>query len=202
MSGMYPPERTRFCEYLIEYNGLSDPGFDTWLFYPGMLFNAGERWWGNGGNRDRPHEGLDLCFYRDSRGQTRSLSKDKRIPVMYTGEVVKIEDDFLGVSIYVSHDIYDGRGNRLLTVYGHTRPGNGIISGSSLGEGDLFATVADNAGKRMKAPSHLHISVAWIPPSVSCEELDWGVISDPAVAWLVDPLEIMSCRYEVVGGTR
>jgi hypothetical protein len=199
---MYPPGRTKFGEYLIVCNGLSGLGFETWLFYPGMLFNARERWWGNGGSRDRPHEGLDLCFYKDSRGQTRNLNKDTQIPVMYTGEVVKIEDDFLGESIYVSHDIYDSRGNRLLTVYGHTKPGNRINVGRSLREGDMFAAVADTGGERIKAPSHLHISVAWVPPSVSYEKLDWGAISAPAVACLVDPLEIISCRYEVAGSAR
>lgn len=193
-----PLSRSRFSKYLVDCNNLHVQGFTRWVFYRGMLFNAREKWWGHGGNRNNPHEGLDLCFYLDTEGRFRRLTAGVRVPVMYSGEVVKIEDDFLGKSVYMRHDLYDARGNRLCTIYGHTAPDSHVHTGTSLGEGDVFAALADAGGKRVKAPPHLHISVAWVPVSITDERLGWKVVSDPDVVSLVDPLELLACEYEVV----
>jgi len=196
---MSPLQPAKFSENLIKRNDLDKLGFDRWVFYPGMLFGARERWWGSGGSRDRPHEGLDLCFYRGIDGQDHSLGEGTQIPVIYEGEVIKIDDDFLGKSVYVCHDIYDGRGNRLFTIYGHTRPGAHIRTGKCLDEGELFAVIANKGGIKAGAPPHLHISIAWVPKSVSNERIDWSKIGDPDMVVLLDPLKIISGRYTVAG---
>ena len=190
--------KTAFSKYLIEYNGLYELGFEEWVFRPGMLFNAWHRWWVDEGSRDRPHEGLDLCLYRDEDGRIHSINKGAEIPMMYEGEIVKIHDDFLGKSVYASHDIYDDDGNQLYTIYGHVQLHGGVGEGKSLGEGDGIATIPDAGRKRVDIPVHLHISVAWIPDSLPHDRLGWEVVGDPSVVTLVDPLEVIDCKYTVI----
>jgi hypothetical protein len=81
---------TVFCENLMQHNNLSAQGFAQWAFYPGMLFNAQDKWWGDGGHRASPHEGIDICLYRDSSGAIQFIPKAARIPVIYAGQVKRI----------------------------------------------------------------------------------------------------------------
>ncbi len=41
------PRATGFMERLVSSNALGDIEFDEWVFHPGMLFNALDKWWGN-----------------------------------------------------------------------------------------------------------------------------------------------------------
>jgi len=50
---------------LSEENALDQSRFESWIFCLGMLFNSPDKWWGDHGSRDYPHEGIDLCLYRD-----------------------------------------------------------------------------------------------------------------------------------------
>ncbi|MFC1925206.1 hypothetical protein ACFLW2_00740, partial [Chloroflexota bacterium] len=90
-------------------------------------------------------------------------------------------------------------GEQLLTAYGHIKPDVGIYPGRVLEEGDLLGTIAEVSKRRMEIPYHLHISVAWISKSLLYDELDWDCISDPGVAVLLDPLEIIGCPYSIAG---
>lgn len=193
---------TEFSDTLIKCNGLDRLGFEQWLFFPGMLFNAVEMWWGDGGDRNRPHEGLDLRLFRDSSGKVQSIGPGTQIPVMYKGEVVAIHSDFLGQSVYVHHRSLGREGTHLYTIYGHTRTGKHVHPGKVLDEGDVFATIADTANKQVRAPAHLHISIAWVAESVPTESLDWNIVTDPDLAVLLDPLEVIACNYTVVGSAK
>ena len=115
-NGRYAVEKTNFSEQLLECNGLREAGFHRWAFHPGMLFGAREKWWGDRGARPTPHEGIDLCLYTNEPGHLLELGESTRIPVMLDGEVTKIEKDYLGQSVYVSHGIDDGHGRRLWTM--------------------------------------------------------------------------------------
>lgn len=190
-------KKSRFTEFLIRHNGLDKSRFEEWIFCPGMLFNDPYKWWGCGGIRQRPHEGLDFCFYRDKAGQEHSLDEGIKIPVMYEGEIIHIEDDFLGKSIFVSHGIYDGLGNRFHTIYGHTNPCSGIDIGKVLSEGEVIAAIADVGKKKTEISPHLHISVAWLPKSFPYERLNWKTISNRSMATLRDPLEFIDCKYQI-----
>ena len=190
--------RTRFSEYLIGYNGLSERGFRKWVFYPGMVFNSTDKWWGMGGERDKPHEGLDLCLYRDEDGGNYSLGTTAKVPVMYEGVVVRIIDDFIGKSVFVSHAIYDGKGNQLHTIYGHVEPCDGIIRDTILNEGNIIATITDAKKKKAKMSSHIHISVAWIPKTLYYKKLNWETLNDSSIVTLLDPLGVISCKYEIL----
>lgn len=192
------PGRSRFSEYMIEYNNLNERGFKEWVFYPGMLFNSKDKWWGDGGIRDKPHEGLDLCLYRDEDGKNHILDETINIPIMYEGKVAGIIDDFIGKSIYVSHDIYDGKGNRLYTIYGHTEPYDGITRGTVLDEGSIIATITDARKKKAKMSSHVHVSIAWLHDTFPHERLDWKTLSSPGIVTLWDPLEVITCNYTLL----
>jgi murein DD-endopeptidase MepM/ murein hydrolase activator NlpD len=193
-----PPGQADFSERLIRCNGLERVGFERWIFYPGMLFKAEDLWWAEGRRRRSPHEGLDICIYADSEGQHRSLDKSTKVPLTYEGEIVKIDDDFLGKSIYVSHSIYDTAGNQLHTIYGHTSLCDEVRRGEAFTKGDVIATIAGGGNRKASIPPHLHISIAWIPKSIRYERLNWETISAAGNAILLDPLQIMDCKYTVV----
>jgi len=177
-----------FKDALIRLNGLDKQGFADWVFKPGMLFKGLTLWWGDGGVRRRPHEGLDVCFYRDVSGQNYRLTEKSMIPVIYDGKIVRIDDDFLGKTVYVGHGIYNDNGNSLYTVYGHTSPFRDITEGKELREGEAFATIADVGMRKTVIPPHLHLSVAWIPEAFSCARLNWDTMSNPNIVTLCNPL--------------
>lgn len=180
-----------FNESLLRLNGLDKHGFAAWIFKPGMLFKDTVLWWGNGGIRRKPHEGLDICFYRDESGQTCRLAEKAMIPVIYDGKIVRIDGDFLGKSVYVGHSIYDDNGRRLYTVYGHTNPVSGIENGKELREGDVFATIADVIMRQTIIPPHLHLTVAWLPDTFPHEKLNWDMMGNPDIVTLCNPLELL-----------
>jgi murein DD-endopeptidase MepM/ murein hydrolase activator NlpD len=165
-----------------------------WVFDAGMLFGAENRWWGDRGGRDGPHEGIDLSSYRTKEGEIRHLDENSRVPVIFSGRVMSVIDDFLGRSVFVKHAA--GRsGRHLYTIYGHLKPSPGTQTGMDLSEGDIIGTIADAREKRATIRSHLHISVAWVPDSLQPEELDWRVIADPDRVELIDPLRVIDCPH-------
>lgn len=192
------PRATGFGELLVSSNALGDLGFEEWVFHPGMLFDSHVKWWDDQGYRDRSHEGLDLCLYRTKDGEVRHLGDGAKIPVMYGGEVIKVGDDFLGSSVYICHSIYSNHGEQLLTVYGHIKPDDGVYPGKVLREGDLLGTIAEIRTRRVGISPHVHISLAWIFKNLSYEKLDWVYISDTRVAVLLNPLEVIGCRYSIL----
>ncbi|MBF8277000.1 MAG: hypothetical protein HW390_2073 [Candidatus Brocadiaceae bacterium] len=183
--------KSSFRDSLIRLNRLDKQGFAALVFKPGMLFKDIAVWWCAGGVRRRPHEGLDICFYRDVSGQNCRLTEKTMIPVIYDGKIARIHDDFLGKSVYVMHEIYDGNGNRLYTVYGHTSPLRDMGEGKELREGDPFTTIADVGTKKTVIPPHVHLSVAWIPVTFPCERLNWDTMSNPKVVTLCNPLDCL-----------
>ena len=194
----YPQVRTPFSDCLVACNGLEETGFERWAFYPEMLFGAQGKWWGARGRRPRPHEGIDLCLFTDKGGEARRLRESSRIPVMFDGEIVRIEEDFIGESLYVGHRIDDGQGRQLFTIYGHTRPANGVRTGGRLRQGEVIATLSSAESGTDGVFAHLHLSVAWISETQPSEELNWEKLHDPEVAILLDPLHVMDCPYRIL----
>lgn len=191
-------EKTTFSDCLVENNDLRKAGFEQWVFFPGMLFKSMEKWWGQAGLRNRPHEGLDLCFYRNRARQTLRLTTTTKVPAMFEGEIVNINDDFLGKSIYVRHRIYDARNRQLYTIYAHVKPYDGVACGSMVSKTTIIATIADAAKKNKQMLPHIHLSMAWLPKQFPCDRLTWETMSDAGVVTLWDPLEVIVCRYTTV----
>ena len=77
-------KKSRFTEILIEENALDQSGFESWIFCHGMLFNSPDKWWGDYGRRDYPHESVDLCLYRDRSGRICCIDEKTRksVPIL------------------------------------------------------------------------------------------------------------------------
>ncbi len=190
--------KTRFTEHLILENALDGNGFKEWIFHPGMLFNSPTKWWGDQGKREKPHEGLDFCLYRDRRDKICRLDEKTKIPVIYDGIVVGIFNDFLGKSVIMEHDLSDSDNNRFCTIYGHINPHKGLHVGRVVKEGDIIASLADLHSSKVATLSHLHISLGWASRFISYDKLDWETIGTPNTLILMDPLYVIGYHYYVL----
>jgi len=191
------PVSRLFHERLRFYNSLDDLGFKEWIFHPAMLFGSHCKWWGDLGKRERLHEGLDLCLYRTKAGDIHYLDERTKIPVIFKGQVVKVGEDFLGESVFVSHGAYDSNGSQLHTIYGHIKACDHIRPGERLSEGDIIGSIADARKSDGEVPHHLHVSVAWIPSTVHSQELRWQMVGDLTKVVLLDPLRVIECPYSI-----
>jgi len=187
--------RSRFTEILFANRDGNDRGFKEWIFIPGMLFNAMDKWWGDLGTRSRPHEGLDLCLYRTIQGGIVSLDERIKIPSIYDGLVVKIIDDFLGKSVIIEHTAPEHRS--FCSIFGHTRPDSGIKEGSRLKEGEFFATIADTGSSGTGVFPHLHLTIGLISKNTSYDLMDWETIANPDMLTLLDPLVVIGGNYVI-----
>jgi murein DD-endopeptidase MepM/ murein hydrolase activator NlpD len=184
------PPKSRFLEYLLANNQPYLAGFRKWVFLPGMLFNATEQWWGDKKPRSVPHEGLDLCCFEDADGEVRRFAGSLKIPAAFAGKTQKIDNDFLGKSIFISHEIFDGKNGQLYTIYGHTEP---VAGGAlrSVAAGEIIGVIADRPGRNPTLLPHLHITVAWVPVRYPLEQLTWQHIGTDERITLLDPLLIL-----------
>ena len=114
------------------------------------------------------------------------------------GKIIKVDDDYIGKSVYVSHKIYGSHKRQLYTVYSHTRPYSSVVAGSRVSVGDIIATIEDAGKKKAKMLSHIHLSMAWIPRPFACENLNWQAMNDPRMVTLCNPLEVISCKYTTI----
>ena len=191
-------KNSRFTECLIQKNALDQDGFHGWAFCIGMLFQSTDKWWGDRKKRDKPHEGLDLCLYKNQKGAIVRLEEKTKVPVIYDGMVVGIIDDFLGKSIIVDHLFADGNNNRLFTIYGHTIPQDHLHVGKPVKQGDIIATLGDSSSFKTNILPHLHISLGWASKSISYDRLDWKSMGDSNTLTLLDPLHIIDTRYFIL----
>ncbi|MFC1953293.1 peptidoglycan DD-metalloendopeptidase family protein [Chloroflexota bacterium] len=186
-----------FQERLGFHNSFDEKKFKEWVFHPAMLFASDRKWWGDLGKRNRLHEGLDLCLFRDREGAIQYLEENTKVTVIFSGKIVKVSEDFLGASVFVSHNNYERDGSRLHTIYGHVNPSERIYTGEKLGENDIIGTIADARKNSESVHSHLHISVAWIPDSIKSQELGWQIISHYPEVMLLDPLRVIEFPYSI-----
>jgi murein DD-endopeptidase MepM/ murein hydrolase activator NlpD len=191
-------KNTRFTEFLIQKNTLEKGGFNGWVFCPGMLFNSTDKWWGDHRKRDKPHEGLDLCLYKDRDNTILGLGETAKVPVIYDGTVVGIIHDFLGKSIIIEHLLSRGESNRLCTIYGHTIPEDDLHVGFRVKAGDIIATLAGSNPSKSNIFPHLHISLGWTSRSISYDRLNWNNIADPDALTLLDPLQVIDWPYLIL----
>ena len=179
-----------FTQMMVNANPAMLEQFESWVFHAGMLFDSPDKWWGDWKKREFPHEGLDFCLFRDRSHHVRQLGTQTRIPVMFNGVVRAMFKDYLGQAIVVEHDI-PGKGEalpgRLLTVYAHTNPLEGIEPGKRLQRGDIIAFIADTRRSKANILPHLHLSVAIPAPDLSFGGFVWNIMRDPARIVLLNP---------------
>jgi hypothetical protein len=195
-SGSLP--KSRFTAMLIDANALDQGGFDCWLFCPGMLFNSADKWWGDFGRRNAPHEGLDLFLYRDRAGKTRRLGLDTRIPVMQNGVVKAVIKDYLGHAVIIEHECPGSETGRLTAFYAHTIPRPAITAGTVVKTGDIIATLAGTGNSKSTILPHLHLSLGLPSSSFSYEGFVWDMFRDPAMLVLLDPLRVLDRPYQTL----
>ncbi len=189
--------RSRFTEFMVRENGLDRRGFQTWVFLPGMLFRAEEKWWGDRGRRAFPHEGLDLCLFNGASCGLFRLKEGTRIPAMYDGTVVAIIGDFLGASIVLEHRIPRHR-DPFLTIYGHVAVKKELQLESVVSEAEVIGTLADPRNSRVNIYPHLHVSLARPSERASYDSLTWPHFNNPSLFTLSDPLDVIGWPYRVV----
>jgi hypothetical protein len=194
-----PPISNTFYKNFTSINGFDNNSFREWLLVPGMLFSNEEKWWGGEERRVTPHEGIDLIYYRDGGTVTAWLGPETKIPCLFPGTVATICADFLGTSVFIIHRKYQNEKAVMFTAFGHTKPAPEIQTGTVLEEGDVIGSVADTRGGRHKVPCHLHISVGWIPDSLSFNDLNWKTVSNPKSGIvLVNPLPLLGMPYSII----
>ncbi len=186
-----PYLKSSFFTDLVALNRPHLDNFRKWLFLPGMLFNAVEKWWGDNGTRPAPHEGLDLCRFEEVGGDTKTLDRHTKIPAAFAGEIVKIDRDFLGKSIFIRHEIFDSRNRQLYSAYGHTRPQAALQVGSRVAAGVALATIADFASPKLAVLPHVHLTFAWMPKIIDINGLNWDNIGKNPDITLIDPLAVL-----------
>ena len=183
-----------FTECLIRENALQACGLARWAFAPGMTFGATNQWWGDGGPRPQPHEGVDLCLYQDGQGGLRRLREGARLPAMYGGTVVRLCDDFLGRSVMIERDL-PGEG-KLYVLYGHTAPRPDLEVGQVVQEGEVVAALAPLPPHKTRILPHLHISLGWAREAVPPEQLEWERIPDVLI--LLDPVQALDRQVRML----
>jgi hypothetical protein len=188
----------RFAEMLIEENRLDRNGFDSWLFCPGMLFNSPQKWWGDHGSRDFPHEGVDVCLYKDRYAQIKRLDEKNRIPVISGGVVKAIFTDYLGKAVIVEHENPEDDIRRFLSIYAHTSPRAEVQIGTIVNGGDVIGTIADTSRSKAKIIPHLHFSLGLPSPALSYDAFFWNIIRKPDLITLLDPLEVVDIPHQVL----
>ena len=189
-------KKTRFTKMLIEENGLDQNGFDSWIFCPGMLFNSPEKWWGDHGRRDYPHEGIDICLYKDRSKRILRLDEKSRIPVMHEGVVRAIFTDYLGKAVIIEHETSESGNKKFLSVYAHTKPRANVKIGVIVKAGDIIATIADTSRSKANIIPHLHFSLGLPSPSLSFDPFVWNIMRNPDLITLLDPLEVVDWPYQ------
>jgi hypothetical protein len=186
-----PELKSRFFRNLVVLNRPHLDNFQKWLFLPGMLFNSLKKWWGDNGTRPVPHEGLDLCQFEEVSGDTKILDRHTKIPAAFAGEIVKIDRDFLGQSIFIRHEIFDARGRQLYSAYGHTKLQDALKVGLPVAAGEVIATIADFSNQKLAVLPHVHLTFAWIPRDIDINGLNWDNIGKNTDITLIDPLAVM-----------
>jgi hypothetical protein len=182
--------KSRFFADLLAHNQPQLAGWRRWVFLPGMRFRGLRQWWGAEKPRPAPHEGIDLCSFEDTGGNIVRVDGNLKIPATFAGAIVKIAADFLGQSIFLSHEIYSDSGRQLFTIYGHTEPRAALAAGQAVAEGEIIAEIAASAGDK-NIPLHLHLTFAWVPLPLPAAQLSWEMLSaDPSIT-LLDPLLIL-----------
>lgn len=189
---------TNFTQMLIDANGFTGKQLNAWVFQPGMLFRSPDKWWGDFGRRDFPHEGLDFAWYCDAAGKMRSLEQGAHVPAMFNGVVRSVFSDYLGQAIVVEHADVEEGGIRRVSIYAHTVPLTGVHPGTIIEKGDVIAAIADTSRSKANIRPHLHYTLGQVSGAVDFEQFVWNIMRDPNRIDLLDPLTIIDWPHRVL----
>jgi murein DD-endopeptidase MepM/ murein hydrolase activator NlpD len=186
-----------FTARLVYANGLDPDDFRGWVFWRGMLFSAPNKWWGDLGPRDFPHEGIDFCLYRNRSGEVRRLGPASLIPAMFSGRVRALFTDYLGQAVVVEHENPPGSGKGI-AVYAHTKPRDDLRPGVLVEAGEIIAAIADTGRSKAGIFPHLHLSLARPAPDLAYDNFFWNRMRDPGQMSLLNPQSLIDGPCEVL----
>lgn len=192
------PAKNRFTEILVEANRIGAATFKCWAFCPGMQFNSPHKWWGDHGQRDFPHEGVDFCLYEDRTGQLHRLDENTRIPVLADGVVRAMFKDYLGQAVIIEHEYAQSENGTYLSIYAHTQPREGLRPGATVRAGDIIATIADTRSSKAKILPHLHLSLGYPSPGLVYENFVWNIMRDAERVSLMDPMDVIEGTWQAL----
>ncbi|MCU0598597.1 MAG: M23 family metallopeptidase [Desulfobacterales bacterium] len=187
-----------FTSHLAKINQLDRIGFERFVFFPGMTCFSFESWWGKNTARKTSHEGLDICFFTNTRKEQFRLDETTRIPILYEGRIVHEMEDFLGRTLVVRHVVGGAGDMTFLSFYAHIIPDRQLRTGDVVKEGEVLGIIADAAKTNSALISHLHISLAWecmLPP---VSGLTWNVLNRVARSVFIDPLTVLSGSHVIL----
>ena len=191
-------QKSRFTEMLIEKNALDQNGFESWIFCQGMLFNSPDKWWGDHGRRDFPHEGIDLCLYRDRSRRIGRIDEKTQIPLLQDGVIKAIFKDYLGHALIVEHEKSARNTARLISFYAHTEPRSSMDVGKKVKKGEIIATLAGTSNSKANILPHLHFSLGYPLQTFSYDGFVWNSIRNPDFIRLLDPLPVIDWPYQAL----
>jgi hypothetical protein len=146
----------------------AESGFEHWVFRPGMLFGDRSEWWSEGCLRRTEHEGVDFAEGLKPKAEICRIPEGTPVRAIADGEVVAFLDDFLNKTIVVRHPgIAEENGRSFFTLYSHIHPMIG--SANPVKKGQIIGEVGKSTNA--KAPVHLHLTGAWIPQTISAENI-------------------------------
>ncbi|MBC2714275.1 MAG: M23 family metallopeptidase [Desulfobacteraceae bacterium] len=190
--------QSKFVSYLIRINKLNACDFDRFILFQGMMFGSEKKWWGTKGIRRSLHEGLDLCFFTNTRNEYFRLDETVKVPMLYDGRVEHITEDFLGKTVITSHCFDDPDQPALLSLFGHLNPGKNLKIGDEIKQGQVFAKISGFENKKQILLPHLHISLTksdLLPPA-NC--LEWEFLNRVDRSVFMDPLKAISPKYSII----
>jgi hypothetical protein len=172
-------------------NRLDRLGFDRFVFFPGMLFLTFETWWGKNSVRKTAHEGLDICFFINTRQYPYRLDETVQIPILFEGLIVHRMKDLLGQTIVVRHSA-DWVGEKtLLSFYAHIMPDHQLRIGDAIQPGQSLGTIVDPQKVNSRLLPHLHVSLAWESMLPPVSVLTWNLLNQVDRSAFLDPLEVL-----------
>lgn len=184
------PEPSSFTEAFVSFNCPESIHRFRWSFQAGMLYQDNGCWW-KPARRVHPHEGVDFCgYYAGMRGEVKKVGLDL-VPSLYDGIVVRINDDFLGKTVWMKHPAIQCDRLILFSALGHIRPKKTITEGACISQGEEIGRIAP-VRKGATIAMHLHLSVFWAPPFLRTERLCWPDLPSNRMIRLLDPLSIIS----------
>jgi hypothetical protein len=184
--------KCQFAEMLVEINRFEQSGFEAWVLCPGMQFGSMLKWWGDHGQRDFAHEGVDLGLLAGHGDDIHPVDIKIEIPVIANGRVRAIFADYLGKAIVVEHEISGGEDGKILSVYAHTDPRNAIEVGADLIQGDIIASLADTSRLKSGIAPHLHLTLGVPSRDLTYDPFIWNMMRDANRVRLLDPLAYVS----------
>lgn len=164
----------------VRLNGHLRGRFAAFHFLAGMGFGEPEKWWSGNGKRPRPHEGVDIRFYRDQQKRLHCFGEKTKVPFFRAGKVVAITKDFLADSVFVREKTDDV--DQFITVYSHILPA--VECGADVKKGDVVGMIAAVSGA---VPAHLHVSVLRLQRDIAPENLHWDFLSRCGSAIFANP---------------